>query len=98
MDSPPKDAGGCLDESRPSVKANGALDAYLKSGSLSLVDVDVELANRAADQRFRRRSHAASVACLIQEYHQNHFTVWSTVIRGCCEERPSACCDLRANG
>ena len=71
------------------LKANGAMEMFLKSGYLSLVDVPTELANRAADSSFRRRSHSASVARLVQEYQENHFTAWATLIWGYCEDFPA---------
>ncbi|CAE7346579.1 RE1 [Symbiodinium natans] len=51
-------------------KSNGAMDMYLRSGTLSLVDVAAELSCRAADAKYKNRSHAASVARLVKEYQQ----------------------------
>ncbi|CAE7403523.1 unnamed protein product, partial [Symbiodinium necroappetens] len=42
------------------LKANGAMDQFLRSGQLSLVDVDAEIAARASDPRNKSRSHSAS--------------------------------------
>ena len=70
------------------LKGNGAMEAFLKSGSFSLVDVATELANRSSDARFRRRSHAASAARLAQEYQDNYWSVLSTLIWGNCEACP----------
>ena len=69
-------------------KANGAMEALLKSGRLSLVDVDHELKARATDPQFKRRSHAASTARLVQEYQGNFIILWSTIIGGNCEDSP----------
>ena len=57
------------------MKANGAMDQFLRTGSLSLVDVSEEMRCRAQDSRFKNRSHAASVARLVTEYAE---TFWST--------------------
>ena len=70
------------------MKANGAMDQFLKSGTLSLVDVSEELKQRAQDSKFRNRSHAASVARLVTEYQQAAEMFWSTLIRGSCIESP----------
>ena len=43
-------------------KANGAMEAFLKAGFLSLVDEGKELNHRAQDSRNKRRSHSASAA------------------------------------
>ncbi|CAE7233206.1 unnamed protein product [Symbiodinium natans] len=67
------------------LKGNGAMEDFLKSGILSLVDVKEELENRASDPRFRRRSHSASVARLLQEHQNDYMTLWSTLIWGNCE-------------
>ena len=69
-------------------KANGAMEAFLKTGKLCLVDVDNELKARATDPQYRRRSHAASTARLVQEYQTNFLGLWSTIIGGNCEEPP----------
>ena len=66
--------------------ANGALDQFLRTGRLSLVDVQSELQHRAEDPRYRSRSHAASVARLSREYEEQGFTFWSTLIWGGCED------------
>ena len=70
------------------LKGNGAMEAFLKSGSLSLVDVATELAHRSTDVRYRRRSHAASAARLAQEYQDNFWSLLSTLIWGNCEDQP----------
>ncbi|CAE6937198.1 unnamed protein product [Symbiodinium sp. CCMP2456] len=67
------------------LKGNGAMDEFLKQGTLSLVDVKEELENRATDPKFRRRSHAAAVARLIDEHRSDYFGLWSTIIWGNCE-------------
>ena len=61
------------------LKSNGALDCFLKTGLLSLVDVATELRQRAEDIRYRRRSHAASAARLAQEYEAANLLFWSTL-------------------
>ena len=67
-------------------RGNGAMEMFLKSGWLSLVDVAAELSQRAQDVKFRRRSHSASMARLVQEYQQDFYAVMSTLIWGCCED------------
>ena len=67
-------------------KSNGAMDMYLRSGTLSLVDVAAELSCRAADAKYKNRSHAASVARLVKEYQQDAEQFWSTLIWGDCNE------------
>ena len=69
-------------------KANGAMEAFLKTGKLCLVDVEDELKARATDPQYRRRSHATSAARLVQEYQTNFLGLWSTIIGGNCEESP----------
>ncbi|CAE7202644.1 unnamed protein product [Symbiodinium sp. CCMP2456] len=69
------------------MKANGALDQFLRSGRLSLVDVECELKHRAEDPNFRSRSHAASVARLSREYEEQGFSFWSTLIWGDCDNQ-----------
>ena len=51
----------CLTKEDP-LRGNDALNQFLKTGILSLVDVDTELVARKSDPSFRRRSHAASRA------------------------------------
>ena len=67
------------------MKANGAMDQFLRSGQLSLVDVDHEIAARASGPRNKSRSHSTSVARLAREYEQQGQAFWSTLIGGCCE-------------
>ncbi len=49
-------------------KSNGAMTQFLKSGWLSLVDVQQELHNRKHDANFRNRSLKASTDRLLREY------------------------------
>ena len=70
------------------LKAGGATDHFLKSGRLSLVDVQAELARRAADSRNKSRSNAASVARLLKEYERAGMEFWSTLIWGDCTAFP----------
>lgn len=49
-------------------KSNGAMTQFLKSGWLSLVDVQQELHNRKHDASFKNRSHKASTDRLLKEY------------------------------
>ena len=69
-------------------KANGAMEAFLKAGFLSLVDEKEELSYRAQDLRHKRRSHSASVARLMKEYQDQHYTLWATLIWGYCKHVP----------
>ena len=50
---------------------NDALNQFLKSGWLSLVDVKEEMKQRKSDVAFRRRSHSASHKKLQAEYEAN---------------------------
>ncbi|CAE7227094.1 unnamed protein product [Symbiodinium sp. CCMP2456] len=70
------------------LRSNGAMDCFLKTGLLSLVDVETELRQRSEDVRFRRRSHSASAARLAQEYEAAHTAFWSTLNGGNCSEDP----------
>ena len=79
-----KMAVDALTKSDP-MKSNGALDQFLRSGMLSLVDVQEELEYRAQDPKHKSRSHAASVSRLSREYENQGAAFWSTLIRGCCE-------------
>lgn len=67
-------------------RANEALNHFLKTGLLSLVDVQHELAARKTDVKYRRRSNQASDLRLREEYEANLFslcsTLWSTLIGG----------------
>ena len=72
------------------LKANGAMDQFLRSGQLSLVDVNAEIAARASDPRNKSRSHSASVARLAREYEEQGLSFWSTLIRGCCQSEAFA--------
>ena len=74
------------------LKGNGAMEEFLKQGMLSLVDVREELANRAADVKYKRRSHSASVARLIEEYQGEYLALWSTLIRGSCDDASQVIC------
>ena len=78
-------------------KANGAMEAFLKAGYLSLVDVQSELASRASDSRNKRRSHSASVARLVREYQEQYYTLWATLIWGYCNDKPVDCVNLIAH-
>ena len=64
----------CLTKLDPS-RANDALHQFLKSGWLSLVDVDQELVQRREDPAFRRRSHSASQRRLL--YEEQHRALFS---------------------
>lgn len=70
-------------------KGNGALLQFLKSGWLSLVDVDRELQNRKDDVAYRRRSNKASSERLQKEYADSLqafcLGALSTLSRGNCE-------------
>ena len=68
------------------MKANGAMEQFLRTGSLSLVDIAEELEHRSQDAKYRNRSHAASVARLVHEYQQAAETFWSTLIGGSCSD------------
>ena len=70
------------------MKASGATDHFLKTGFLSLVDIQQELALRASDLKNKNRSNAASVARLLREYEQQGQHFWSTLIWGCCSDIP----------
>lgn len=67
-------------------KANDALNHFLKTGWLSLVDVEDEPKARKTDASFRRRSQHASRQRLTDEYveQMNSFlqSLWSTVTGG----------------
>ena len=67
-------------------KANDALNHLLKTGWLSLVDVEDELKARKSDASFRRRSQHASRQRLTDEYveQMNSFlqSLWSMVTGG----------------
>ena len=76
------------------MRSNGALDQFLRSGMLSLVDVQDELRYRASDPRHKSRSHAASVSRLLREYETQGATFWSTLIRGCCDSDAVVCAGL----
>jgi len=52
-------------------RGNDALNQFLKSGWLSLVDVKEEMNQRKSDVAFRRRSHSASHKRLQAEYEAN---------------------------
>ena len=78
-------------------KANGAMEAFLKAGYLSLVDVQSELASRASDSRNKRRSHSASVARLVREYQEQYYTLWATLIWRYCNDKPVDCVNLIAH-
>eukprot|EP00913_Durusdinium_trenchii_P018774 g17642.t1 len=52
------------------LKANDALHQFLRSGWLSLVDVQEELTCRKTDPAYKRRSHHASQQRLLSEYQQ----------------------------
>ena len=56
-------------------RANDALNHFLRTGLLSLVDVQEELRARKFDARFKRRSHGASQSRLLEEYQQA-FLCW----------------------
>ena len=71
------------------MKANGAMDQFLRTGTLSLVDMSEEMRCRAQDARYKNRSHAASVTRLITEYQRDAETFWSTLIWGSCAEYPT---------
>ena len=71
------------------MKANGAMDQFLRTGILSLVDMSEEMRCRAQDARYKKRSHAASVTRLITEYQRDAETFWSTLIWGSCAENPT---------
>ena len=58
-------------------KGNDALNHFLKTGKLCLVDVDEELHHRKHDSSYRRRSHAASEQRMKAEYETNLFQ-WFT--------------------
>ena len=73
------------------LRANGALEQFIKHGILSLVDVSAELQARATDPRYRRRSHSASAARLLREYQDNALAFWSTLIGGCCQDSHVVC-------
>eukprot|EP00913_Durusdinium_trenchii_P022865 g21468.t2 len=59
----------CVTKLDPS-RANDALNQFVKSGWLSLVDVPTELKHRRDDPAYKRRSHAASSKRL--EYEEQH--------------------------
>ena len=59
----------CMTKLDPS-RANDALNQFVKSGWLSLVDVPTELKHRRDDPAYKRRSHAASSKRL--EYEEQH--------------------------
>ena len=69
----------CLTKEDP-LRANDALHHFLKTGVLSLVDVDNELAARKVDPAYRRRSHQASRARLLDEYQENFIQWVSTLV------------------
>ena len=73
-------------------KSNGAMSQFLKSGWLSLVDVQEELAHRKSDAAFKNRSHKASTTRLLKEYANQLqsfcISVWSTLSGGYCAEVP----------
>ena len=64
----------CLTKEDP-MRANDALNHFLRSGVLSLVDVADELAARKHDSSFRKRSNLASRERLAEEYQEN-FLLW----------------------
>ena len=63
------------------VKANDAMNQLIKSGWLSLVDVNEELANRKNDVAYRRRSHAASERRLLSEYEEQAFCLFTFLLQ-----------------
>lgn len=75
--------------------ANDALNQFLKSGWLSLVDVAEEVQNRQQDPTFKRRSHKASHDRLLGEY-ANQCSLFVQVLQdrlineiwGDCQETP----------
>ena len=73
-------------------KSNGAMSQFLKSGWLSLVDVQEELAHRKNDAAFKNRSHRASTNRLLKEYADQLqsfcISVWSTLSGGYCVKVP----------
>ena len=74
-----------------SFKANAAMEAVLKTGHLALVDVQDELKVWVTNSHFKRRSHGASVARLVEEYQSNCKTLWSTFTWGYCQPAPVGC-------
>ena len=68
----------CLTKMDP-LKGNDALNQLVKSGWLSLVDVQEELKHRKEDASFKRRSHSASHRRLQAEYEANVDQLFSYV-------------------
>ena len=64
----------CLTKEDP-MRANDALNQFIRTGLLSLVDVAHEFEARKTDPAYRRRSNQASRERLLEEYHQN-FVQW----------------------
>ena len=60
----------CLTKEDP-LRANDALNQFLRTGVLSLVDVADELEARKNDSNFRKRSNQASRKRLLEEYQEN---------------------------
>jgi hypothetical protein len=80
----------CLTKEDP-LRANDALNQFLRSGVLSLVDIEQELESRRVDPSFRRRSHAASRERLIEEYQSNYVQWISPLVNyiwGSCDSLP----------
>ena len=73
-------------------KANDALNHFLKSGWLCLVDVSEEMAHRKSDMNYRRRSHSASEKRLQAEYEANASQLFGCLLAniswGNCESMP----------
>ena len=80
----------CLTKEDP-MRANDALNHFIRTGLLSLVDVAHELEARKTDPAFRRRSNHASRERLLEEYQQN-FVQWiESLVNYCwggCEDKP----------
>ena len=80
----------CLTKEDP-LKANDALNQFIKTGILSLVDIQEELQARKCDPSFRRRSHAASRERLLGEYQESFVQLTQSLVNyiwGSCELLP----------
>ena len=80
----------CLTKEDP-LRANDALNQFVKTGILSLVDVEQELDARKNDPAFKKRSHAASRERLLKEYQQSYVQLTQTLVNyiwGDCFDSP----------
>ena len=82
----------CMTKLDPS-RANDALNQFVKSGWLSLVDVSTELRHRRDDPAYKRRSHAASSKRLITEYEEQHRDLTSFFLAALVNDIWGNCCE-----